>query len=215
LSNTYQPNSALYAHKIHSGFWHDVNKPESFGFAAHQVTPFNVSTPDNEVLYAWHILPLATVAANRDALAAADPLDQTLPLQLLKSDPEARVIVNCKSSHLFVLTLEILMQKTSSWQCRTCSSRLAYRYLSRTLKSTSYPYLHNRLPRFWPQHWITYGNRSHHRRPRSSHLRPLPRHSTLAYCYSRSKSRNRRSHSSRIEFLRPDFCASTSTSCWR
>jgi hypothetical protein len=48
------------------------------------------------VLYAWHILPLATVAANRDALAAADLLDQTLPLQLLKSDPEARVIVNCK-----------------------------------------------------------------------------------------------------------------------
>jgi abhydrolase domain-containing protein 12 len=88
----------LYAHKIHSGFWHDVNKPESFGFAAHQVTPFNVSTPDNEVLYAWHILPLATVAANRDALAAADLLDQTLPLQLLKSDPEARVVVNCKFS---------------------------------------------------------------------------------------------------------------------
>jgi abhydrolase domain-containing protein 12 len=51
------------------------------------------------VLYAWHILPLATVAANRDALAAADPLDQTLPLQLLKSDPEARVVVNCKFSH--------------------------------------------------------------------------------------------------------------------
>jgi abhydrolase domain-containing protein 12 len=111
LSNTRQSNSALYAHKIHSGFWHDVNKPESFGFAAHQVTPFNVSTPDNEVLYAWHILPLATVASNRDALAAADPLDQTLPLQLLKSDPEARVIVNCKFSLPFVLTLEILMQK--------------------------------------------------------------------------------------------------------
>ncbi|KAI4753522.1 alpha/beta-hydrolase [Aureobasidium sp. EXF-3400] len=90
---------ALYAHKIHSGFWHDVNKPESFGFAAHQVTPFNVSTPDNEVLYAWHILPLATVAANRDALATTDPLDQTLPLQLLKSDPEARVVVNCKIVH--------------------------------------------------------------------------------------------------------------------
>jgi hypothetical protein len=96
LSNTCQSNSALYAHKIHSGFWHDVNKPESFGFAAHQVTPFNVSTPDNEVLYAWHILPLATVAAHRDTLAAADLLDQTLPLQLLKSDSEARVVVNCK-----------------------------------------------------------------------------------------------------------------------
>lgn len=89
--------SALYAHKIHSGFWHDVNKPESFGFAAHQVTPFNVSTPDSEVLYAWHILPLAAVASNRDALAAADPFDQTLPLQLLKSDPHARVVVNCES----------------------------------------------------------------------------------------------------------------------
>ncbi|KAG9514938.1 alpha/beta-hydrolase, partial [Aureobasidium melanogenum] len=94
LTNPWLQRHALYAHKIHSGFWHDVNKPESFGFAAHQVTPFNVSTPDSEVLYAWHILPLATVAANRDALAAADPFDQTLPLQLLKSDPEARVVVN-------------------------------------------------------------------------------------------------------------------------
>ncbi|KAI4721840.1 alpha/beta-hydrolase [Aureobasidium sp. EXF-10727] len=98
LSNSGRFHSALYAHKIHSGFWHDVNKPESFGFAAHQVTPFNVSTPDNEVLYAWHILPLATVAANRTALAAADPLDQTLPLQLLKTDPKARVVVNCNKT---------------------------------------------------------------------------------------------------------------------
>ncbi|KAI5240491.1 alpha/beta-hydrolase [Aureobasidium subglaciale] len=95
LTNPWLQRHALYAHKIHSGFWHDVNKPESFGFAAHQVTPFNVSTPDNEVLYAWHILPLATVAANRDALAASDPLDQTLPLQLLKSDPKVRVVINC------------------------------------------------------------------------------------------------------------------------
>lgn len=98
FSDTSPLYSALYAHKVHSGFWHDVNKPESFGFAAHQVTPFNVSTPDSEVLYAWHILPLATVASNRDTLAAADPFDQTLPLQLLKSDPQARVVVNCESS---------------------------------------------------------------------------------------------------------------------
>ncbi|KAI5199794.1 alpha/beta-hydrolase [Aureobasidium subglaciale] len=94
LTNPWLQRHALYAHKIHSGFWHDVNKPESFGFAAHQVTPFNVSTPDNQILYAWHILPLATVAANRDALAASDPLDQTLPLQLLEADPKARVVVN-------------------------------------------------------------------------------------------------------------------------
>ncbi|KAG9694534.1 alpha/beta-hydrolase, partial [Aureobasidium melanogenum] len=94
LTNPWIQRHALYAHKIHSGFWHDVNKPESFGFATHQVTPFNISTPDNEVLYAWHILPLATVAAHRDALAAADPFDKSLPLQLLKDDAEARVVVN-------------------------------------------------------------------------------------------------------------------------
>ncbi|KEQ63636.1 alpha/beta-hydrolase [Aureobasidium melanogenum CBS 110374] len=94
LTNPWVQRHALYAHKIHSGFWHDVNKPESFGFATHQVTPFNISTPDNEVLYAWHILPLATVAAHRDALAAADPFDQSLPLQLLKDDAKARVVVN-------------------------------------------------------------------------------------------------------------------------
>ncbi|KAH0363092.1 alpha/beta-hydrolase, partial [Aureobasidium melanogenum] len=92
--NPWVQRHALYAHKIHSGFYHDVNKPESFGFATHQVTPFNITTPDDEVLYAWHILPLATVATNRDDLAAADPFDQTLPLKLLKEDAEARVVVN-------------------------------------------------------------------------------------------------------------------------
>jgi len=26
--------SALYAHKFHTGFWHNVSDPESFGFAS-------------------------------------------------------------------------------------------------------------------------------------------------------------------------------------
>lgn len=98
-----QTPSALYAHKIHSGFWHDVNLPESFGFAAHQVTPFNISTPDSEILYAWHILPLASVAANRDALAAPDKFDQSLPLRLLKDDEKARVVINCEFLSAFCL----------------------------------------------------------------------------------------------------------------
>ena len=101
-----RPHSALYAHKIHSGFWHDVNSPESFGFATHQVTPFNVSTPDNEILYAWHILPLATVAENRDALAVAEKFDQGLPLRLLREDGRARVVVNCEFSRFFSCWLD-------------------------------------------------------------------------------------------------------------
>lgn len=81
------------------------------------MTPFNISTPDNEILYAWHILPLATVAANRDALAASEPFDHSLPLQLLRDDKDARVVINCefwilcgwlRRDETFLLTKEIV-----------------------------------------------------------------------------------------------------------
>lgn len=34
-------DSALYAHKIHSGFWHNVTNPEEFGFASQYPFPPN------------------------------------------------------------------------------------------------------------------------------------------------------------------------------
>lgn len=129
-----------------------MDKPESFGFAKHQITPFNISTPDGETLYAWHVLPLNVYAKHRESLVSGhagdlqewraailsrvtqDSPDATvvedetegsmkvktkmenrdwevsishtpsvesskaaaLSLRLLKEDPDARVVINCK-----------------------------------------------------------------------------------------------------------------------
>lgn len=93
----------MYAHRIHSGFWHDVNQPESFGFAKSQIIPFDLETSDGETLYGWHILPLDVYAKNQATLikkgneaAQLDNLSilQNLALEILQDDPEARVVIN-------------------------------------------------------------------------------------------------------------------------
>lgn len=98
---------ALYAHKINT-LWlgDDLNAPESFGFAKHQVTPFNLRTPDGETLYAWHVLPVDVYARNEKALreeqrphGPVDDLTQTSAFRLLtaKDAEPARVVVTCTS----------------------------------------------------------------------------------------------------------------------
>ena len=87
--------SALYAHRLHSGFWHDLDRPESFGFAKIQITPFNITTPDGETLYAWHVLPLNVYAKHQQDLSNGQG---STALQLLQDNPDARVIVNCTPS---------------------------------------------------------------------------------------------------------------------
>lgn len=93
------PSSALYAHKIHSGFYHDVNNPESFGFARNQVLPFNLSTPDGETLYGWHILPLDVYSAHQSSLLSSSSNNDAKTLQqaglnILRNDPAAKVVIN-------------------------------------------------------------------------------------------------------------------------
>ncbi|KAL2353013.1 Alpha/Beta hydrolase protein [Cryomyces antarcticus] len=90
---------ALYAHKLHSGFWHNVNEPESFGFAKGQITPFNITTPDGETLYVWHVLPLTLYAKHEQSLTTQSPglvddITQTVGFDLLTTDPENRLIIN-------------------------------------------------------------------------------------------------------------------------
>ncbi|TKA49998.1 hypothetical protein B0A49_09200 [Cryomyces minteri] len=90
---------ALYAHKVHSGFWHNVNEPESFGFAKGQITPFNITASDGETLYVWHVLPLSLYAKNEQSLTMqspglADDITQTIGFDLLTTDPESRLIIN-------------------------------------------------------------------------------------------------------------------------
>lgn len=89
----------LYAHKFNTLFWHDLNKPEYWGFASHQVTPFSLRTADGETLYAWHVLPLSAYLKNEDKFQAqsrgfADDVTTTESFKILREDPNARLVVS-------------------------------------------------------------------------------------------------------------------------
>ncbi|EQL00779.1 hypothetical protein G6O67_007546 [Ophiocordyceps sinensis] len=89
---------ALYAHKINSLRWADINRPERWGFASNQVTPFTLDTPDGESVYGWHITPLPLYLRNearltRQALGHSPHFAKTESFRLLKEDPEARLIL--------------------------------------------------------------------------------------------------------------------------
>ncbi|KAE9981387.1 hypothetical protein EG327_006240 [Venturia inaequalis] len=90
----------LYAHKLHTGYWDDLERPESSGFGKNEVTPFFLTTPDGEEIYGWHILPLAVYAQNERQLSRQPPwspssnFTDSLACKLLIEDPEARVIIN-------------------------------------------------------------------------------------------------------------------------
>jgi hypothetical protein len=78
----------------------DLTRPEQFGFAKNQVTPFYLNTTDGESIFAWHVLPLGLYMEHRDELAELETGIETNPaerrsLQLLKDDPEARLIIHC------------------------------------------------------------------------------------------------------------------------
>ncbi|KAA8908211.1 Alpha/Beta hydrolase protein [Sphaerosporella brunnea] len=93
-------NNAIYLHKLQLTWQSDLIRPEQFGFAKNQVTPFFLNTTDGESIFAWHVLPLGTYMHHREELAeqetgvATDPVS-TKNLQLLKDDPEARLIIHC------------------------------------------------------------------------------------------------------------------------
>lgn len=71
-----------------------------------QVQPFNLETPDKETLYGWHILPPHLCLEHEDELAAnapsgpAEDYTETSAFKLLSNNPNARVVVSCKSSNL-------------------------------------------------------------------------------------------------------------------
>ncbi|KAM7207904.1 Alpha/Beta hydrolase protein [Naviculisporaceae sp. PSN 640] len=90
---------ALYAHKFNTLFWHDVNKPEHWGFAKNQVTPFNLKTSDGETIYAWHVLPLQLYGKHQDELVAqpvgqSPDITKTLNFKLLKENPNSRLVIS-------------------------------------------------------------------------------------------------------------------------
>ncbi|KAK4121923.1 alpha/beta-hydrolase [Parathielavia appendiculata] len=94
----YFQRNFLYAHKVHSLWWGDVNEPEQWGFAKNQVTPFHLTTADGQTLYAWHVLPLS-VYAEHEAKLSSQPsglvsdITTTENFRLLRDDPSAKLIV--------------------------------------------------------------------------------------------------------------------------
>ena len=97
-TSTFQSH-AVYLHAIQMTWFKDLNVPETFGFLRNQVTPFSISTPDGELLYAWHIMPVELYRKHEQALVAepigfvADIVSR-LAFQLLRDDPEARLIIH-------------------------------------------------------------------------------------------------------------------------
>ncbi|KAL2133813.1 hypothetical protein VTI74DRAFT_1619 [Chaetomium olivicolor] len=94
----YFQRNFLYAHKIHTLWWRNINEPEQWGFAKNQVTPFHLTTADNETLYAWHILPLPLYAQHEDKLSSqpsgmVSEITSTENFRLLRDDPNARLII--------------------------------------------------------------------------------------------------------------------------
>ncbi|KAF4549707.1 Alpha/beta hydrolase-like protein 7 [Elsinoe fawcettii] len=84
---------AIYVHKIHSAFWHNISDPTSFGFARNQVRTFTIPTPDGFALQAWHVLPLELYATHRAELSSSKE-NSSLAVDLLTSDPTAKVLIS-------------------------------------------------------------------------------------------------------------------------
>ncbi|TAQ90823.1 hypothetical protein B7494_g852 [Chlorociboria aeruginascens] len=99
LTNSWLQRHVLYAHKIHSSRWIDPNSPEQFGFAKNQITPFNFTTPDHETIYVWHVMPLGLYAKHESEIlqqpsGCAEDITTMKTFQLLRDDPESRLIIN-------------------------------------------------------------------------------------------------------------------------
>ncbi|KAL9576656.1 MAG: hypothetical protein Q9212_006922 [Teloschistes hypoglaucus] len=77
----------------------DLTVPESFGFLRNQVIAFNIKTPNDDAVFAWHILPIELYRQHEASLLAEstgfvdDVLTRTT-FKLLHDDPEARLVIH-------------------------------------------------------------------------------------------------------------------------
>lgn len=68
-TSTFQSH-VVYLHAIQMTWFKDLNVPETFGFLKSQVTPFFIRTPDGELLYVWHILPVELYRKHESSLVS-------------------------------------------------------------------------------------------------------------------------------------------------
>ncbi|MCJ1326590.1 hypothetical protein MMC10_003255 [Thelotrema lepadinum] len=99
LTTTTFQSHAVYLHAIQIPWFKDLNEPSTFGFLKNQVTPFSIKTPDNESLYAWHILPISLYHKHESSLTAeaagfVSDISSRHAFHLLRTDPQARLIIH-------------------------------------------------------------------------------------------------------------------------
>lgn len=87
----------LYLHNFtfFPGRW--LTEPERAGFLKNQVTPFYITTKDDEKLISWLIAPLGVYAKHVEEFvqekSAFQDIEEKVAFQLLKHDPEARLLL--------------------------------------------------------------------------------------------------------------------------
>lgn len=87
--------------------------------AENQITPFNFTTPDDETLYAWHVMPLGLYAKHEEEMlqqpsGLVEDITKAKAFDLLTSDPEARLIISCRYNLPSFLNIAMLTYH-SSW----------------------------------------------------------------------------------------------------
>ena len=88
----------IFLHKVKLTWSQDVNVPEQWGFLRNQVTPFHLTTPDQETLHAWHILPLEAYRKHQKELreeptGLCSDIKERVSFKILRDDPSVRLIV--------------------------------------------------------------------------------------------------------------------------
>jgi pimeloyl-ACP methyl ester carboxylesterase len=131
--------NALYVHKLNPTLFQNLSDVEQFGFLHHQVQPFTVRTPDNETIYAWHILPLHLYHEHQDELVdqndfgpkTSESVIDTVAFKLLAGDTNAHVILNFhgNGAHL-----------ASVWRPAVYNQQLSLSTLERSLHVITFDY---------------------------------------------------------------------------
>ncbi|KAH9888736.1 Alpha/Beta hydrolase protein [Xylariomycetidae sp. FL2044] len=104
LRSPFLENQLVYQHRLRLLKGRDLDRPEQFGFAHRQATPFRIATDDGHNLHAWHVLPLGLYykhaprllrdTAHRRPFAADADFTETVNFRLIREDPEARLVIH-------------------------------------------------------------------------------------------------------------------------
>lgn len=99
LTTSFIQAHVVYLHKIQLTWFKDLDVPETFGFLRGQTTPFTIKSSTGGKLYAWHILPIELYLQHELTLIEepsgfASDLTSRLAFELLRDDPDARLIIH-------------------------------------------------------------------------------------------------------------------------